>query len=171
MVKTVFQKNISLLFSLFCFSAFSQSTNVASSLDSNEAIWLLEQSSSNDVQNGSRGVTVSSNDVFVQQIGLDNYISFVSSAKSSDVRLLQEGNQNGIYLSVDAERYLALIRQTGNHNNHFEFAKTSHLNLESAILQNGQNNNLIIHGRNSLSEKIKVNMSGNDQTVIIRNFN
>lgn len=170
-VKTVFQKNIFLLFSLFCFSAFSQSTNTAGSLDNNEAIWLLEQSSNNDVQNGNRGVTGNSNDVFVQQIGLDNYVSLVSSARTSDVKLSQEGNENSIYLSVDAARYLASIRQIGNNNRHLEFARASSMSLESSVLQQGQNNNLIIHGRNNLSDKIEVNMSGNDQTVIIRNFN
>lgn len=170
-VKTVFQKNIFLLFSLFCFSAFSQSTNTAGLLDNNETIWLLEQSSNNDVQNGNRGVTGNSNDVFVQQIGLDNYVSLVSSARTSDVKLSQEGNENSIYLSVDAARYLASIRQIGNNNRHLEFARASSMSLESSVLQQGQNNNLIIHGRNNLSDKIEVNMSGNDQTVIIRNFN
>lgn len=114
---------------------------------------------------------VNTTSIYIQQIGSDNQASFFSETESSDINLIQNGNGNSVRTAITALSRVESINQQGD--NHFltEFANTPFLNLERTINQNGSSQNLTIHGSNSLSEKMRVTMEGNTNTVIIRNFN
>ena len=113
----------------------------------------------------------STTSIYIEQIGSSNQASFFSKTESSDINLIQNGNGNSVRTAITALSRVESIHQQGD--NHFltEFANTPFLNLERTIKQNGNSQNLIIHGSNSLSEKMRVAMEGNTNTIIIRNFN
>ena len=109
--------------------------------------------------------------IYIEQVGSGNQVSLFSKSESSDINLTQNGNDNSVRTEITALNIIADITQKGD--NHFltEFTNAPSLNLERTINQNGNSQNLTIHGSNSLSEKMSVAMEGNTNTIIIRNFN
>ncbi|MGB5555458.1 MAG: hypothetical protein WBM83_12420 [Flavobacteriaceae bacterium] len=114
---------------------------------------------------------VNTTSIFIEQVGSGNQASLFSKTESSHINLIQNGSANTVRTEITALNLLADITQKGD--NHFltEFSNTPLLNLERTINQNGNSQNLTIHGSNSLSEKMRVTMEGNTNTIVIRNFN
>lgn len=107
----------------------------------------------------------------INQIGNDNIIhANVVISEQKDIRYTQVGDYNTIdILSINHDSKQA-IQQYGNQNNYslFDFNKTEAQNIN--ILQNGNNQNIEVFGQNDLSKDIKINMTGNDKTLLIRNY-
>lgn len=112
-----------------------------------------------------------SNNIYINQIGSNNTIKVKTATQHSAIDLAQEGNNNILKLNFSAMSATETIRQQGE--NHFisAYGNTPSLNLERTINQEGYGQNLTIHGNNSLSEKMQLNMKGSASTIIIRNFN
>lgn len=108
------------------------------------------------------------NGVHVVQIGLGNSSQITTRTAHSAIDLVQNGTANTANIAVEADSYKAGIVQNGNRNALYEFKTAPGQQLETQVNQTGNNNNLIMHGENGLSNKIKINMTGN-QTVIVRN--
>ncbi len=112
-----------------------------------------------------------SRDIHIRQIGFNNQlISNVRSA-SSDIVLYQMGNQNQTYLNRSSVDIREQVIQQGNNNVFYDIGRNWTLYHSGQIFQQGNNQKLLYIGSNSLSERIRVSMRGNNQTVIIRNIN
>lgn len=117
-----------------------------------------------DAVNNSRNVTI------IQQIGKQNKAISNSKSDASSINFLQIGNNNFIESTHSILNTTERIIQNGNDNDVINFSfgnvNTSSLNL----LQNGNNLSFEKFGTNSLTDKISVKVTGNNQTVIIRSF-
>ena len=89
------------------------------------------------------------NNVIIAQIGDDNSLISTTKSLNSTVTIVQNGNKNEAVLDYSLDK--TNLRNT-------------------TINQTGNNQNLTISGSNSLSEKMKVSMQGQNQSIIIRNF-
>ncbi len=111
------------------------------------------------------------NTVFISQIGDNNTISSVVNSSNTDISLVQLGDNNGIFSSIKALSLEQNIVQNGNNNTFTSSNYYMTKEYDVQVSQNGNNQNLTLFGQNSISEKLKVNMQGEGQTVIVRNFN
>lgn len=111
------------------------------------------------------------NSIYISQVGTNNSLKVKTLTQSSAIDMVQEGNNNTLRLNFSAMTATETIRQLGDNHYLAVFGKSPSLNLERTINQNGYGQNLTVHGSNSLSEKIQLNMRGSSSTIIIRNFN
>ena len=164
------------IFSLFSITAFSQtySKETKSAIFDNlqnKAVQLNYLSSQQPQINATRSSVATTNNVFIQQVG--NYNRIVSNTKStnSDISLLQNGDNNDIFLTINSENIKESVIQDGDNHSFIDFSPMRSNVHEGQIIQTGNGQNLRWYGSNSLSEKLKVSMKGNGQTITIRNFN
>ncbi|WP_289045835.1 hypothetical protein [uncultured Olleya sp.] len=168
-----FSTGILVVFVLFFFTNTSAQTfqstedvNNISSFDtqSSQDNFLLNQSS-NFIN-----TIASDNSVFITQIGDDNDLISKTIATESDISIIQSGNQNQTILDLNSVKLTETILQNGNNNTILDYSPFKSDDRHAIINQKGNNQNLIMTGSNSLSEKIKISMKGQDQSIIIRNF-
>ncbi|MDC8006195.1 hypothetical protein POV27_19235 [Aureisphaera galaxeae] len=108
--------------------------------------------------------------IFIEQIGDDNRITANTDANSVSFNFLQRGDANNIYLNVKAEAINETVIQNGDRHSFVDFSSGSSVhNLQ--LIQDGNGQNLTLYGKNSISEEMKINMTGDSQSIIIRNFN
>lgn len=115
--------------------------------------------------------TITSNSIYIQQIGSGNSASANIRTKNSEFNLLQNGNSNRAKIDVAGKTVIHDLVQNGNNNFLMEYGNTPNLNLERSIIQNGNDNGVVIFGSNSLTDKIILNLQGSSKTITIRNFN
>ncbi len=110
-----------------------------------------------------------SNEVFVHQIG--NYNKFSADVQSSfgSVTAYQFGDQNETFISKKAIGIREHILQNGDNNIFYDIGVNPELLYSGRVIQSGSNQKLYVLGNNSLSNRMRINMRGNNQTVIIRN--
>ncbi len=116
-------------------------------------------------------ITSHSNNIYIDQIGSNNTIRINAVTQRSNIDLIQNGNSNTVRLNFSALSAAETIQQQGDNHHLAAFGNTPSLNLQRTVNQEGYGQKLIIHGSNSLSEKIQLNMKGAASTIIIRNFN
>lgn len=117
------------------------------------------------------GIANRTNTIYIEQIGANNNIQVKTATESSVLDIVQNGNNNALRLNFSAMTATETILQRGNNHYLAAFGKAPSLNLERTIEQNGNGQSLTIHGSNSISEKMQLNMKGSASTIIIRNFN
>ena len=111
------------------------------------------------------------NTIFIQQIGDFNVVKANTTSENSSIALSQNGKQNNIYLDITAKTIEENVQQEGNNNYFLDFSSYG-VDLHTAnVVQQGNNQNITLFGGNSISEKIKINMQGDNKTIIVRNFN
>ena len=111
--------------------------------------------------------------VLITQIGTFNQNSVQTQAENSEINLSQFGNLNMMALELRARNIVYSANQTGNNNRLIEFnsgflAKEL---IQREILQFGNDQDIIIHGNNSISDKLRIRMEKSGQSLIIRNSN
>jgi hypothetical protein len=111
--------------------------------------------------------------VFINQIGDFNRTIVQSSSERSDINLIQTGNENTMRLDLSARNIIYNALQQGNGNKLLEFNSviSGKELIQRDIQQVGNDQNLIIHGNNGLSDRLQVRMSNSGQSLIIRNSN
>lgn len=131
----------------------------------------------NTVQNASinptqiSNISYDSNSIYIDQIGSNNTISLKSFTESSTIDLTQNGNNNVVKLNFTALSAVENFHQLGDNHYLAAYGNTPSLNLQRTVNQTGSGQRLTIHGNNSISEKMQLNMKGATSTIIIRNFN
>ena len=131
----------------------------------------------NTVQNASINpiqistISYDSNSIYIDQIGSNNIISLKSFTESSTIDLTQNGNNNMVKLNFTALSAVENFHQLGDNHYLAAYGNTPSLNLQRTVNQTGSGQRLTIHGNNSISEKMQLNMKGATSTIIIRNFN
>ncbi len=111
-----------------------------------------------------------SNAVYVQQIGNNNRFESNLRSVQSNVGLYQYGNNNETYLNINSARINEQVFQFGNNHVFYDIGNGLNLYHEGQVIQTGTNQQLYWIGNNSISDRLRVTMQGNNQTVIIRNF-
>ncbi|EHQ03572.1 hypothetical protein [Gillisia limnaea] len=111
-----------------------------------------------------------SNEIFIQQIGVQNTIASNITSTSAAVNLNQNGNHNIIGINITSKSYRSNIDQKGDYNNIFENIYAPSSNISLNLSQNGRNNHFERYGSNSIGDKLEFNMNGNDKSIIVRNF-
>jgi len=110
------------------------------------------------------------NSAIINQIGDKNKIILKTQSNTSDVTILQQGDYNNALIKVKANSISETVLQIGNYHKLIDFSTSSSIhNLE--LTQNGNRQNLIWHGGNSISEELIISMKGENQSIIVRNFN
>ncbi len=152
---------------------FENRNNENSSLSSigNEASQQNFLSTQNANAKVGEGSLLSENAVFITQIGDDNEVNSVTSSSESNIRYVQIGNSNIADVNVGSERIDETIFQIGDNNTVFDYNVFKNEGHNIDVRQSGSNQNLTLFGSNSISEKLKVSMQGQNQTIIVRNFN
>ena len=145
---------------------FGTTENNLSSFDtqSSQENFLLNQSVAN------LNATTANNSIFIAQIGDNNDVVSITSAAESDINIIQNGNDNLTFLDVNSAKITETVIQNGNNNTVFDFSPFQTELKNTTINQTGNNQNLTMFGSNSLSDKIKISMQGQEQSIIIRNF-
>lgn len=113
----------------------------------------------------------SSDLAYVYQIGANNVGLVRITAENSELNLLQHGNANHAKIELSGKSLVHQTLQHGNGNLFIEYGNMPHLDLRREIVQDGNNQNLIIYGSNSLTQNLKLNVQGDSETITIRNFN
>lgn len=126
---------------------------------------------SNDVVSNAN-INVVNKGVYIVQVGNNNNTNVSAQSQVSDIELKQYGHSNIIDLNLKAEFIDYTALQQGNNNLLLEYNLFDNKQLiERNIQQKGNNQNLVIHGRNSIADKMKITMNEGSQSLIIRNTN
>lgn len=137
---------------------------------SSQQLNFYSQQSSESLQ--SNQLNVVNRGVYINQIGNNNTSTVQTESQISDVELVQLGNSNTIDLNIKATAVDYTVLQQGNNNLLLEYNLFNNKQLiERSVEQNGNNQNLVIHGTNSIVDKMKIKMSEGSQSLIIRNTN
>lgn len=110
------------------------------------------------------------NTIYIQQIGEENNVVANTSSFRSNINVLQRGTNNDVTLDISSGIIEENIFQRGTNNRFIDVSSKGTLLHSTAVFQNGRNQNLIMVGNNSISDKMIVNMKGKNQTVLIRNL-
>ena len=109
------------------------------------------------------------NSAIITQIGNQNYNQNTIIANQSFIQVVQNGhfNSTDIY-RVEAE-VNEFILQNGNGNTIHEMSIGNYNIIENQYIQNGDNNRITSFGSNTISENLKIQINGNNASVIVIN--
>ncbi len=127
----------------------------SSSLDSKEK----QLNYVNNLQTNA-GFLQNRNSVFIDQVGQDNVAQVSVASNDSQVKLLQDGfnNQSFIFLKADVIRQD--VRQIGNQNLFLDYSLHGARSHKVNLVQDGNYNEVISVGKNSISERLQLNQTG-----------
>lgn len=111
------------------------------------------------------------NNVNITQVGSRNFARVVVFSENSELIMQQHGASNNAILDLKGTSIDYSLAQKGTYNFMAEYSRSSNIEISRSLMQNGDRNNVVIHGANSLTKDLKLNIQGNSKTVIIRNFN
>lgn len=108
---------------------------------------------------------------FINQQGNGNTLELQTASNSNGVLIDQIGDENTVLLNLRANRIDYSVLQNGDNNMLLEYSTQANKQLlQRRIEQSGNGQNLIIHGQNSIIDRMQIIMNGS-QSVIIRNTN
>jgi len=106
----------------------------------------------------------------VQQMGSTNNAAANIQAFTGRVGLNQFGYNNDINVNLSAGLVNEDVFQIGQNNKLITNNTQPVLYQNTKVVQRGSNQNLVMQGANKMSRNMMVNMSGREQTIIIRNL-
>lgn len=111
----------------------------------------------------------SQNSIFIQQIGNKNTANTNIKSSDANLNLIQNGDNNFVFLDKSAPRIQELILQDGSNNSIIDFNLRINNYINTTFTQTGNNLNIISIGSNNLSKEMTVKQTGNSGSVIILN--
>lgn len=108
--------------------------------------------------------------VFIKQIGETNTAFVDVFSNSYAIEVTQSGDYNAVDINESALQISKNIIQNGDNNTYFENSYTIGEHTMIDINQEGNNLYFEKFGSNALANKIKLKMTGNSKTIILRNF-
>jgi hypothetical protein len=170
---------LSVIFLSFTQIILSQNNEEYSALNKNSGKSLTERNlainillAANNSTNNNVKTDLSKNKtgaVIIQQIGNYNQTLLNVQSDLSSVNVNQNGDNNEYNLIKDAKTITASIYQNGINNTINDYSYRTNYNVNTEMLQNGNNQNIKSIGTNSISKDLKVSQSGNGASVIIIN--
>ncbi|TPN84539.1 hypothetical protein [Aquimarina algicola] len=156
--------------------SYAQNTNTEESLildtDQDRFIALSQVNNlfnQNDAQSNAL-INDGINAVFIQQIGNNNLVFSNITAESSNVRIVQNGDENRVTINESAREVTKTITQLGTNNAILDVSFNPEISTNLELTQEGNNLNFERFGSNELSNNLKFKMSGESRTIIIRSF-
>lgn len=122
-------------------------------------------------QNAQMSQSANGSSVFINQVGSGNDIISRTESSSGAINYIQQGSNNSIFVNLKANQLDQTIVQRGTNHSVLNFNSAKLDFHKGEIIQEGNNQSLTWYGGNSISEKLKVKMEGNSQSVIVRSFN
>ena len=113
--------------------------------------------------------TFTNNSVFIDQVGTGNVAEATVISNSSQVAITQDGDFNEARLFLNALNIDQTVLQVGNNNSFSDFINSGAPDHGGTFIQQGNNNSIIRHNTNSISQRINILQTGN-QNIEIRNF-
>lgn len=112
----------------------------------------------------------SGNALLITQVGINNeaYVNVISS--QSDVEVSQFGRDNFTDLSYSGNNIQAKVRQNGENNIVTDYMLFTQDGLKTEITQNGSNLTIFKFGSNSITDGLKINMTGSYKTLVLNSF-
>lgn len=162
-----------LAFLMSCATAFQASaqgiisTETTGETEAQQLSFLTLQS---DQAPAASDLLFANNGVFINQVGNDNTALVAIRSQVSDVNLLQAGDLNKMRLNLQADFVDYQALQLGTNNLLLEYPSLGNKTLlQRVVEQYGDNQSLIIHGQNSIIDKMRIRMEAGSQSLIIRN--
>lgn len=165
---------------VFAFLILSTSISFAQDTNKEDQVLVTDQDKfitlsqvNNVTPQGSRdlsSISEGANSVFIQQIGADNVVLSNIIANSSDIKILQKGNENRIEIDESAKEIEKIITQSGNNNTVIDFSFNPDISTKLELIQEGDNHIFERFGNNELSKNLKFKMTGEARTIIVRSF-
>ena len=110
------------------------------------------------------------NQVYIQQVGQQNFSDVNISSEESFLNLSQDGSQNFVNLSLNTRRVYGNVIQQGEDNYYRESTFAPNDEVSVNLEQNGNNLHLERYGSNSIGNKLDLKMTGEGKSIIIRNY-
>ena len=108
--------------------------------------------------------------IYILQVGFDNKSKVNIISDKIDFSLYQNGRSNDNFINVNSKEVSGKVIQTGNYNSVLAIGSEPKTVFNLNILQNGNDHQFESFGSNSIGNNLKVEMTGEFQTVIVRNF-
>lgn len=148
---------------------FTQLTLSQSNLEQIQYYANLNQISSETLTNVSTNNHLNTQ-VFVQQIGTQNYLNITISSENLSYKINQLGKNNKIDVyKLTTNNNNESIIQSGNNNFISQHTYFSNSNIDRIVTQQGNNLNIQSYGENSISSKLQIYQSGNSGNILIFN--
>ena len=109
------------------------------------------------------------NSIFIQQIGNKNTANTNIISSDASLNLIQNGDNNFVFVDKNAPIIQELILQDGSNNSIVDFNLKTNNSINNTFTQTGNNLNIISIGSNNLSKEMTVKQTGNSGSVIILN--
>jgi len=107
--------------------------------------------------------------VMIQQIGDFNIVNANLKASETKVSVRQNGNWNELLLDKTAKTITQNIVQQGDNNKITDFTLYTKYDVNTEMIQNGNNQNINSIGTNSISKNMKITQTGNGASIILIN--
>jgi len=107
--------------------------------------------------------------VLIQQIGDFNTVTANLKSNETKVSVEQKGNGNDLLLDKTAKTITQNIVQQGDSNKITDFTLYTKYDVNTEMIQNGNNQNITSIGTNSLSKNMKITQTGNGASIILIN--
>ncbi|MQP25872.1 hypothetical protein GFJ94_12435 [Flavobacterium sp. LMO8] len=109
------------------------------------------------------------NSAIITQIGNQNYNQNTIIANQSFIQVYQNGHFNSTDINRVEAEVNEFILQNGNGNTIHEMSIGNYNIIENQYIQNGDNNRITSFGSNKISESLKIQINGNNASVIVIN--
>lgn len=114
--------------------------------------------------------TIVGNLVTVQQIGEFNIANVATNTQTSDISILQNGNNNQVDLVYNSLSVFAQLNQEGNSNQVIDFVSDSNANPALDLTQQGNNLSFERYGVNNLTNSLKFTQTEASPAIIVRSY-
>lgn len=107
------------------------------------------------------------NSVFIEQVGFRNLGLVVVASSDSKINLFQDGYKNKSVILLRADIIRENVQQIGNQNLFLDYSLHGAQSHTVNLKQDGNYNEVISVGRNSLSENLQLNQTGVGKSAFI----
>lgn len=107
------------------------------------------------------------NSIKITQIGNQNINQNTIIANQSNIQVYQNGHFNSTDIYRVETEVNEFLYQNGNRNTIHEMSIGNYNTIENQYIQNGDNNRITSFGSNSISENLKIQINGNNTSVIV----
>jgi hypothetical protein len=107
--------------------------------------------------------------VLIQQIGDFNNVTATLNTIETKLSVQQRGDDNDLLLDKTAKTVTQNVVQQGDNNKITDFTLYTNYNVNTEMIQNGDNQSIQNIGTNSISKNMKITQTGNGASVILIN--
>lgn len=114
--------------------------------------------------------TLEGNSVFVKQIGEYNQVKVVAQTNSSEINLLQKGDNNAVNLDYNLNAVITDVVQDGDYNTVKDYVYGKNKDVSLELQQEGNDLYFERFGSNGISKSLKFKQTEASPAIIVRSF-